>query len=218
MAKQLPAQLSHKSALVLLPPSHITAPIEAVRRVYDKQFLRWPPHINLLYPFLISPSESGKLKDDIRIRIGQVARTIPPFHMSLDSNQPGVFHHTLKNKTVWLGPTTYSNIRKLQAALHSEFSVNEVDRDRRPFMPHLSVGKTKSQGGVDTISVEIAKSISRFRTHNVEKDNKSTALEWYVDRVHVLERKDEKDPFKIIGTISLGETSTRAEQATTSVG
>ncbi|XP_014558937.1 hypothetical protein COCVIDRAFT_93121 [Bipolaris victoriae FI3] len=218
MAKQLPVKLSHKSALVLLPPSRITAPIEAIRSVYDKQFLRWPPHINLLYPFLASPSESCKLKHDIRIRIEQVARAIPPFHMSLESDQPGVFHHNLKNKTVWLGPTTYSNIRKLQAALYSEFSVNGVDRDRRPFMPHISVGKAQSQGGVDEISVEITKSISEFLSHNAEKDDKPTTLEWYVDRVHVLERKDEKDRFKIVGTISLGEPSTRVEQATTSVG
>lgn len=66
----LPPHLSHKSSLVLLPPLSITKPIETLRRKHDKQFHRWPPHINLIYPFLSSPSsfansESPSLSQDI---------------------------------------------------------------------------------------------------------------------------------------------------------
>src|SRR5690242_7022604 len=110
MAQQLPAHLTHKAALALLPPSSITAPIEAVRRVHDKHFARWPPHINLLYPFLASPSEASphgdasppQLRADIRLRIQKAVKTIEPFAVSLSADPPGVFSHGKTSKTVWL--------------------------------------------------------------------------------------------------------------------
>lgn len=201
-------QLSHKSALVLLPPPSIAEPIEAVRRVYDRQFFRWPPHINLLYPFLSSPSTSGRLQPDIRMRIEKVTQNIQPFHVALRADPPGVFHHSKKSKTVWLGPTTRS-VQELQAALQYEFSKGLPDGDRRSFRPHISIGQAKSQDGADHLSTEITKSISEFvaRNANVNGGDRPAELGWYVDQVHVIEREGYKDRFEIIGTIRLGEPS-----------
>lgn len=88
----LPSHLSHKSSLVLIPPSSIAKPIETLRRKYDKQFHRWPPHINLIYPFLSSPSNSAdsevpSLSQDIEsLKIGERADSEPP--KSFSSNTP----------------------------------------------------------------------------------------------------------------------------------
>ncbi|USP80199.1 hypothetical protein yc1106_07473 [Curvularia clavata] len=206
-------QLSHKSALVLLPPPGIVEPIEAVRRVYDRQFFRWPPHINLLYPFLLSPSESGRLQSDIRMRIEKVTQNIQPFHMALRADPPGVFHHSKTSKTVWLGPTTRS-VRELQAALQYEFFRGVPDCNRRPFRPHISIGQAKSHDAADHLSAEITKSISEFvaRNTNVNGGDRPAELGWLVDQVHVIERKGDKDRFKIIGTIRLGEPSASTQQ------
>jgi 2'-5' RNA ligase len=208
MAKQLPTALSQKCALVLLPPSGIAAPIEAVRRVHDKQFQRWPAHINLLYPFLLSPSEPSEqdgadatLKQDIRMRIERVTRNIQPFRMSLDAETPGAFHHTLKSMTLWLRPTGQS-VQHLHAALQAEFC--HVRPDRRTFNPHLSVGHARNQDERDKLSGAIKESVSDFLS-NSEKEHVPIALDWLVDRVHVIERKGYKDRFKIIGTIELGK-------------
>jgi 2'-5' RNA ligase len=207
-------KLSHRSALVLLPPSTITAPIEAVRCIHDKQFLRWPPHINLLYPFLESPSRSvGNLRNDISMRIEKVTHAIKPFRISLSSYPPGIFHHSQKNKTIWLDPAT-QHLYRLQAALRSEFFRIEPARSR--FRPHLTVGKATSQDGADAICTEITKSISEFLAQNADKDDNSTALGWLVDQVHVLERKDEIERFKIVGTIPLGRSSASVKKVTTS--
>lgn len=43
--------LQHSSALCLVPPPSIWPAIQANRVHKDKSFLRWMPHINLLYPF-----------------------------------------------------------------------------------------------------------------------------------------------------------------------
>ena len=44
--------LRHTSAVVLVPPRDLWAPIQAIRATNDKSYLRWMPHVNLLYPFL----------------------------------------------------------------------------------------------------------------------------------------------------------------------
>ena len=44
--------LSHRSAICLIPHRSAWPSIQAVRSIHDKAYTRWPPHINLLYPFL----------------------------------------------------------------------------------------------------------------------------------------------------------------------
>ncbi|KAH7407036.1 2'-5' RNA ligase superfamily-domain-containing protein [Phaeosphaeria sp. MPI-PUGE-AT-0046c] len=208
MAKHLPAHLSHKSALVLLPHASITAPVEAVRRLHDKHFARWPPHINLLYPFLASPSETAEhgnesnppqLKESIRVRLQKAVQSTRPFDVSLVADPPGMFSHSKRSKTVWLGPST-NKVQQLQQALQNEFS--ECDADKRSFTPHLSVGQANSDSDVDKLKIEIKSSIAEFvRT----EEGAPVALDWTVDRVFVIERKGFHDRFKVVGSIDLIE-------------
>ncbi|KDO20582.1 hypothetical protein SPRG_22329 [Saprolegnia parasitica CBS 223.65] len=59
MKNALPSHLSHQAALAVI--LHESSPhydgVQRVRAAHDKAFQRWPPHINLLYPFLSAPSE-----------------------------------------------------------------------------------------------------------------------------------------------------------------
>ncbi|CAO2652414.1 Nn.00g006970.m01.CDS01 [Neocucurbitaria sp. VM-36] len=208
MARRLPAHLSHKSALALLPPSNISAPIEKVRRVHDKHFARWPPHINLLYPFLASPSETieqgessaSHLKETIRTRITKVTKKHEPVKVSLLAEPPHIFSHNQRSKTVWLGPSTQS-IQQLQADLQAEFA--ECDADQRAFTPHLSIGQSRSVGGADSLSKEIQETVREHLT--AAEEDIPMSLDWYVDKVYVIERKGYMDRFKVIGTIELGK-------------
>jgi 2'-5' RNA ligase len=202
MARQLPAHLTYKTALALLPPPSITPPIEAVRRIHDKHFERWPPHINLLYPFLASPlettdSNAPRLTQAIRARIEKATAAIQPFHVSLNADPPGAFSHSRTSKTVWLGPTTDS-IKQLQAALQAEFT--ECDVDHRPFTPHLSVGQAKTGIVADQLAKEIRNSIAEFRQL---QNSVPVVLDWLVDKVYVIERKGFHDRFTIVGFIDL---------------
>ncbi|KAH7071713.1 2'-5' RNA ligase superfamily-domain-containing protein [Paraphoma chrysanthemicola] len=205
MARQLPAHLSYKSALALLPPAHLTAPIEAVRKVHDRHFERWPPHINLLYPFLASPSttteqgDRAQLKEEIRARIQHVVKSIQPFHISMHADSAGVFSHGKKSKTVWLGPSTQS-IQLLQSALQTEFA--ECDADQRPFKPHLSVGQAHSDKGATAVAEAIKNSVTEHLTHHDEVD--AVALDWHVDKVFVIERKGYHGRFEVVDSIELG--------------
>jgi 2'-5' RNA ligase len=210
MVGRLPIHLSYKSALVLLPPPSIAAPIEAIRREHDRHFERWPAHINLLYPFLHSPSEaSGQsrdssllLKPEIRTRIARAIQDIRPFQIALDADPPGFFRHGEGgNYTVWLGPTTHG-VQHLQAALQTEFT--EVNSDRRPFVPHLSVGQVKSQASPDKLRTLVREMIAEHLGHGPDGEAMPVALNWHVDQVCVIQRLSYNDPFMVVETIKLG--------------
>lgn len=210
---ELPIHLSHTSALVLLPPTTITPPIETVRRVHDKHFARWPPHINLIYPFLASPAdaasgeqqgESSKLKQDIYDRIKSVTKSIEPIHIRLSTT--GTFHHGKKSKTVWLDPVPLTGaLKPLQNALQKEFS--ECDADQRPFTPHLSVGQANSDKGAQNLGDKIRKSIRDHlsRQSSDGEGSPEAVLDWHVDEIYVIERKGYHGRFNIVGAIKLGE-------------
>jgi 2'-5' RNA ligase len=162
----------------------------------------------LLYPFLASPSiaikqgsenESPQLKDDICTRIQQAVKTIEPFQVSLNADPAGVFSHSKRSKTVWLGSSS-QNVQKLQAALQAEFV--ECNADQRPFIPHLSVGQATSDNGAHKIGEEIKSSIIDFLA---KSEDAPVALEWYVDKVYIIERKGYHHRFKIVGSIELGK-------------
>jgi len=42
---------TYTTAVVLIPPEDVWEPIQKLRRVYDRHFDRWMPHLTLLYPF-----------------------------------------------------------------------------------------------------------------------------------------------------------------------
>lgn len=212
MAKQLPKHLTHKAALAILPPSSIISPIEAVRRIHDRHFERWPPHINLLYPFLARETEgiqshlhaesndafSPPSKDDIHLRIRRAVKSIKPFDVALSADPAGVFSHTKRSKTVWLGPST-ERVQQLQAALQAEFA--ECNADQRPFTPHLSVGQARSDTGAQNLGEKIKRSIVEFK--NGSEENLSATLDWHIDKVYVIERKGFHGRFEVVDSIEL---------------
>lgn len=217
---RLPPHLSYKSALALLPPSTIIQPIEAVRRVHDAHFARWPPHINLIYPFLASPLEVDSneqqggeakylspacLKQEIRARIQKVVGTIQPFRISLTADPAGTFHHSKRSKTVWLDPLSSNEaVKSLQEALQAEFS--ECDADGRPFNPHLSVGQANNDDGVENLKANIKSSIADYLSNETpeERQGRRIALDWYLDKVFVIQRDGYHGRFKVVGAIKLG--------------
>ncbi|KAF2119885.1 2'-5' RNA ligase superfamily-domain-containing protein [Lophiotrema nucula] len=216
MASRLPPHLSYKSSLALLPPTSITAPVEGVRKVHDKHFARWPPHINLIYPFVASPSEEEAdtpdvsprhLKHDILTRLNKAVKDVQPFNVSLSADPAGSFHHSKKSKTVWLNPiSTTDAIHDLQAALQAEFA--ECNADTRPFNPHLSIGQAKSDDGAESLSLEAKRSVADFLMSSrpeEQREARSVALDWSVDKLFVIERKGFHDRFVVVGVVELGK-------------
>ncbi|RHY33459.1 hypothetical protein DYB32_001638 [Aphanomyces invadans] len=197
----LPPHLAHKSALALVlteDDSPLTyACVQGIRHHHDKSFDRWPPHINLVYPFLANPSTQI---DAILARVAAaVEATFPAVHH---------FVHSKKSATIFLDPdneSTRPQLQAIQAAVQAAFP--ECNHDTRPFVPHLTLGQT---GGSNQAIASLTRLIdSSFRAKSSEgqaatdAEPTSWTLRWSIGRLVVLERQGADDPFKIVGQVAL---------------
>lgn len=92
-------QKVYKSALVILPPEDVASSLQEIRLKYDKKAQLWPPHINLLHPFIpprffsqhVLLSRLSLLMIQVDV-IQQYISVIPPFEITLS----GVDHFELR--------------------------------------------------------------------------------------------------------------------------
>jgi poly(A) polymerase len=127
----------HRTALCLIPPRHLWPAIEAMRHQYDRQYLRWPPHINLLYGF-IPEEDFPKAQQILKSKLAQ----FEPFELSL--KEFNRFEHH-QSSTIWLEPISEpaGRLQALQKLLEESFPQCDEQSTRSPmgFTPHLSVGQ-----------------------------------------------------------------------------
>jgi len=129
----------YTSAVVIIPTEKIRAPIQEIRKKYDRQINRWMPHINLLYPFL--PKNQF---DNIEKDLSMGCRNIESFEISFRKFK--YFSHRHQNYTMWLYPEPSDLIIKLQSKLLEIFpECDDVNKHKGGFTPHLSVGQIKSK-------------------------------------------------------------------------
>jgi 2'-5' RNA ligase len=127
------------TAVVLIPPNEVHPAIQAIRRVHDRHFKRWMPHITLLYPFRLR-HEFDCLAD----QFSAVCQGIEPVQVELTEMR--WFRHRRESYTLWLAPEPKEALVRLQAALGSVVpDCDDVVRHRDGFTPHLSVGQVRGQ-------------------------------------------------------------------------
>lgn len=91
--------VSHSTALAILLPDHLWPRIQSIRYQWDRSFERWPPHVNLMYPFLLPGDQ------DLVSRLEAVFAEWEPFQVRL--NERAVFpnyvcHHVLRPDSLTL--------------------------------------------------------------------------------------------------------------------
>lgn len=135
---------THTTAVVLIPPETIQPPIQAIRRVHDRNFERWMPHITLLYPF--APQRDF---DDVIPSLAKAAQQIPSFSVALASFS--AFRHR-KSCTLFLVPEPKNEIVQLHGTL-IKYLPDYDDTAKFPggFNPHLSVGQFQQRHLNDTL-------------------------------------------------------------------
>jgi 2'-5' RNA ligase/endonuclease/exonuclease/phosphatase family metal-dependent hydrolase len=149
---------STQTALAVLVPEHLQSGVNALRSIHDKAYGKWPPHINILYPFvdpLMLSAAVSVLRESLwrerpkRVRLSDV----------------GTFTHR-KNATVFLEPERESeealcDLRKfLTSALGRLDSEGTYDGQ---FRPHLTIGQAALNPGTIDKLVGRAKKLDRLQ-------------------------------------------------------
>ena len=125
---------THTTAVVLIPPESAQPPIQAIRRIHDRNFWRWMPHITLLYPF----AERRDFRD-VTPTLAETAQQIVPF--SIELTRFDAFKHR-KSSTMFLVPEPADEIVRVHKALISNLpDYDDTARFSGGFHPHLSVGQ-----------------------------------------------------------------------------
>ncbi len=125
---------THTTAVVLIPPESAQPPIQSIRRVHDRNYKRWMPHITLLYPF----AERSNFTDVVPALV-EVAQQIAPF--SVELARFDAFKHR-KSCTMFLVPEPVDEIVRLHSALIQHLpDYDDTARFASGFHPHLSVGQ-----------------------------------------------------------------------------
>jgi len=178
------SKLTHKTAVVIIPPPACWQPIQRLRQQYDRKIDRWMPHITLIYPFL--PVERF---DEARDTLMDACASIDSFEISL--SQFHSFRHRHNKYTIWLAPKPEKPLIELHTALcASLIGIVSQEKSSRPFRPHLSVGQVRGKHRLQDL-------IARL-------NDEWATLHFEVNEISLIWRNDPpKDHFQVASAIPL---------------
>ncbi|KAG7350505.1 2'-5' RNA ligase superfamily-domain containing protein [Nitzschia inconspicua] len=225
----------HTVTVCMVPPPenvHVWETVSQLRhQLRDPGFFRWPPHVNLLYPFLQLDREAsweGKdsewTLDDIVQRLEAATATVPPFHVHL--NRFGTFGATNRG-VLWLHPDSTpvvvgecvdvaSTARSppliaLQDSLENAFPMcrdQSQKGEQGRFVPHMTVSHFLSRD-------EALK--AQETVQHILDSSSSSDLIFLMDRIYLLERTGDDGQFLRVAEIALGTSVQSALEGSSTV-
>jgi 2'-5' RNA ligase len=172
---------------------------EMRQQLKDPGYYRWPPHANLLYPFL--ELEDEKLPEILE-QLHSATRQCPPFNVSL--NQFGTFGGKQRG-VLWLFPDSSSKdddstlpppLMTLHDKLEEAFPICKDQIKGGRFSPHMTISHFKNLD--DALAAQ----------EQLETDFPNTKLDFAMDRIYLLERKGDGGQFLRVAEVGLGSNST----------
>ncbi|KAK4450664.1 nuclear poly(A) polymerase 1 [Podospora aff. communis PSN243] len=165
---------SHDTALALIPPSHLFPPLNRLRSLYDKAYEKWPPHVNLIYPF-VRPESLPVAAERISSFLSTQSQSQELKKIPIKLDSVGVFEHKRDN-TIYLcdeSPETQDALKSLRKGALNALG----DKDQgRGYQMHMTIAQSED---------------AQSDTHKflVDKVGLVPAVEWEVEEVYLLVRQ-----------------------------
>jgi 2'-5' RNA ligase len=179
---------SNQTALALIVPDHLLSEINSLRLLHDKAFRKWPPHINVLYPF-VEPGHLSSAIDNLRKALQK-----HQFQgLEINITDKGTFKHR-RNATVFLKPDEESETRicMLRSLLVEALGCQDRDGTHDgTFRPHITIGQTAL----------IGTALERL----LDQAGKIAAIKWEGFNLAVLKREASGE-MKTVEELPLGES------------
>ncbi|KAH7137086.1 hypothetical protein B0J13DRAFT_639394 [Dactylonectria estremocensis] len=124
---------SHETALCIIPPRPLWPVADRLRCLYDKAYGAWPPHVNLVYPF-VQPEFLSEAAD--------ILSQIPLSHHHQRRVNLRIADTFLRkhNNTIFLSPADGSNTAAL-SRLRDEICAAFAQPSGR-YRPHMTIGQS----------------------------------------------------------------------------
>lgn len=164
---------STQTALAFIVPEHLQAEINSLRKIHDKAYTKWPPHINIIYPF-VGPSLLSAATSILR----EALQTNEIQPVDLNTHEVGLFRHR-RNATIFVKPSDEQDeaVCELRRVLVRALGCDEGEGTRDGiFRPHLSIG----QAGLNGNHIE----------RLMEQAGKLEKLSWNARSLVVLRRQE----------------------------
>ncbi|KAF3402650.1 Nuclear poly [Talaromyces pinophilus] len=158
---------SFDTALCIIPPAHLTQDINRLRALYDKAYEKWPPHINLIYPF-VDPEDLPHVVEIMRSTLAK--NKTWPFQFVVD--KAGFFTHK-RHRTIY---TTSSGKGREEVKTIRRDVLSALGQADTHFQPHLTIGQSEANDESDL-------------EYLISKASLLPLVEWEVSEVVILIRE-----------------------------
>ncbi|KAI0557619.1 polynucleotide adenylyltransferase [Gracilaria domingensis] len=138
---------STASALAIIPGHDVQECVDTLWRAeYDPSYQKWPPHVNLLYPFVnveAIPEVCSSIRNALTIQAYELPASLP-----MEMGGVGTFKHK-SSHTVFLSPADgqfgklHEIVRRSVSQRYGMNSRTSSARRRSDYTPHMTIAKLK---------------------------------------------------------------------------
>ncbi|GMH93650.1 hypothetical protein TrST_g2926 [Triparma strigata] len=178
--------LIYTSSCSMIPPSSSWPPLQSLRAdLRDAGLYRWPPHVNLLYPF-VPPQKFPQVSHLLSSKL----KSFKPFRVQFNTFET---FGTDKRGVLWLKPTypdtPTETLTTLQSILSSTLPYCTHQLKNGVFTPHMTVSHFSSESAALSAGEEI----------------EFEGVDFLVDRVYLMSRNGAGGQFKVGAEVVFGE-------------
>ena len=180
---------SFQTALVISPPVSQWEQIQDIRRFYDSAYMRWMPHINMSFPFVV--------EQEFDIAFSMLQEALKDFEAFTVELKTLGFFSMEKDCVMWVDPDVKNDeLNKLEQAILKIF----------PFCDDLVKKASKEKEGETAFKPHMT--LGRFDEKIIEQKMATFQKTWNpitftVNELYIIFRNDAENPFFISKTLRL---------------